>query len=146
MENIGLLEKQCSGCKKYKYLTEFRNETTKTCNSCYEYNTNHRRKNKDQYKKARQKYMENNPERYGILQKKAKKKYELKYPERRKGNKNMIQKIWRDELHDLYIKNQIYNRTGIPADKIPPEFIEYKRLQIQLKRKIYSYGRSEKGI
>lgn len=140
------VEKQCSHCKGWKPILEFRNDITKTCNSCYEYLVIYRRENVDQYKKSQLKYKENNPEKYKDSQRKSKKRYRIKYPEKRRDEKNKNQKRWRDELHDLYIKTQIYNSIGVPGNKIPIKFLEYKRLQIQLKRKIYSYGREKQSL
>lgn len=106
-----------------------------------------RKKDEDHYKKLRDaqkiKHRDKLLASRRLWQKKNKEKLKDQEKIRRDNNIEFfrergreIQRKWREELNDNYIKTQIIGRSNLVTKDIPKELIPVKRALIQLRRKM----------
>lgn len=137
-----VIEKRWGIQPNYKYI----------CKQCiYEHNQTYLHKDDEEHQerikklrqqqkiKHREKLLEGRRKRSKINRDKLNleaKRWRQKNLEKHRENGKNIQKKWRDELNDNYIKAQLSSKFNIPQKDIPEEWIEVKRAVIKLRRKI----------
>jgi hypothetical protein len=159
------LQKQCTGCKTIKAISDFRLRLDKrsgkkypnsTCRDCDAVAARKYRESvrgiEDIEIKNRERAKDYYYENIGIVREKAQaRRQEESYKQNRKKyiqkNKEKIiaqEKVCkeryhqknRDELTDVYVGSKITSKTGLSRNEIPQELIELKRAQLELQRSV----------
>jgi len=115
-----LLEKRCTRCREWKPLFEFGKDCTKKsglagrCRDCD--------------RKRGKRWKKNNPT---LLLKQAQ-----RWRKKNQDKMREYDRQRRDKLTEGYLKKLIHAQTGCPSEEIPPEFIEFKGIQITMLRNL----------
>lgn len=104
----------------------------------------YRKNNPDKVLAIRKAYWLENKEKIKIAERARRKLYDLRHPEQERMRSRRYKRKASKELRDSYIKCKLVMGTNLSRRDIPPEIIEIKRLQIQIKRKIKTMYSQEK--
>ena len=138
MENI--TTKFCKKCNENKntYLFGYSSKNKdgfsfycKDCNNIIFREIKTRPEQRENHRLYSIEYRKNNPEKSKLSDKKYRQKEEVKV--KRKTQSNMYQENLRNELGDLYVKQQLKS-IGFKNEQITPQLIELKRITLKTKR------------